>query len=59
MPNRPYSKLAADFRKRLIVADTLAILIAQGLVLWIREFSLDLNTNTGALDFFLLSPSPA
>jgi hypothetical protein len=54
MPNRPYSKLAADFRKRLVIADTLAILIAQGLVLWIREFSLNLNTNTRALDFFLL-----
>jgi exopolysaccharide biosynthesis polyprenyl glycosylphosphotransferase len=58
MPNRPYSKLAADFRKRLVIADTLAIVVTQGLVLWFRDFSLDPNTTTGALDIFLLALIP-
>ena len=58
MPSRTYSKLAADFRKRLVIADTLAIVITQGLVLWFREFSLDLSTPSGSLDFLLLSLIP-
>ena len=58
MPNRTYSKLAADFRKRLVIADTLAIVITQGLVLWFRDFSLDLTSTSGSLDFFLLALIP-
>ena len=57
MPNRTYSKLAADFRKRLVIADTLAILISQVLILWIRDFSVDLTT-AGSLDLLLLTLIP-
>jgi len=58
MPDRTYSKLAADFRKRLVIADTLAIVITQGLVLWFRDFSLDLTSTSRTLDLFLLSLIP-
>ena len=58
MPSRPYAKLATDFRKRLIIADTLAIVITQGLVLWFRKSSLDLTSTTGILDIFLLALIP-
>ena len=58
MPNRSYADAASDFRKRLIVADTLAITIPQAVILWIRDFSLDLSTLSGIIDVGILALVP-
>jgi len=54
MPNRPYTNVVQDFRKKLILADTLAIVISEVFILIIRRYQIDLSSFSGALDFLIL-----
>lgn len=54
MPNRPYAVVVEEFRKKLILGDTLAIVISELFVLFIRRYQIDLSSFSGSLDFLIL-----
>ena len=58
MSNRSYAAVADDFRRKLILTDTLAICIPQALILWFRDYSIDLATVSGTIDLAIICLVP-
>jgi exopolysaccharide biosynthesis polyprenyl glycosylphosphotransferase len=54
MPNRPYTDVVEDFRRSLIIGDTLAIVLSELLVLTIRGYEVNFSSISGSLDFLIL-----
>ncbi len=58
MSNRSYAAVADDFRKKLIITDTLAICIPQTVILLIRDHSIDFGSMSGLIDLAILCLVP-
>ncbi|MEI7541367.1 MAG: hypothetical protein WCJ89_07810, partial [Actinomycetes bacterium] len=58
MSHRSYAAVAGDFRKKLILTDTLAICIPQAIILFFRDYSIDFGSIAVVIDVGILCLVP-